>query len=148
MKPLQNSKNISDITEKNRIKAYGLPEHGKLAKTYISLTDPKSKISFSAVYAAKGVHIKALPLWRSVFYVLCAFSQIKRPQGIQKETLWSFRALPYAIRQKPLRHYKFVDGVYSTLYPKNSASARSGIYAAPSISCAAVSVSRSLPFIS
>ena len=70
MKPLQNSKNISDITTKNKIEAYGLPEHGKLAKTYISLTDPKSKINRSDAYTAKGVHIKALPLWRSVF--LCA----------------------------------------------------------------------------
>lgn len=43
------------------------PNTANPQKTYISLTDPKSKISFSAVYAAKGVHIKALPLWRSVF---------------------------------------------------------------------------------
>ncbi len=43
------------------------PNTANPQKTYISLTGPKSKISFSAVYAAKGVHIKALPLWRSVF---------------------------------------------------------------------------------
>lgn len=77
------------------------PNTANPQKTYISLTGPKSKISFSAVYAAKGVHIKALPLWRSVFYVLCAFSQIKRPQNIQKETLRSFHALSGMIRQKP-----------------------------------------------
>ena len=43
--------------------------------------------------------------------------------------------------------YKFEEGIKLILYPKNSARVRSGIYAFPSISCAAVSVSYKFPLM-